>query len=222
MENQRREFLKNITLGGFGAAVAPDELFSERKSAQKLPVSHRSNREFERKFNEAYEGAFLNRVAFPIGGIGTGMFCIEGTGAISHMSIRHRPEIFHEPGMFAAITIKGEQTKAKVLEGPVPEWKLFGQRGTGNGAAGTTFGLPRFKNASFKTRFPFADITLDDPKFPLKVNITAWNPFIPNDPDNSSLPVGGIEYTFTNTSASSVDAIFSFITKLCVSQSAFQ
>ena len=213
MENQRREFLKNITLGGFGAAVAPDELFSERKSAQKLPVSHRSNREFERKFNEAYEGAFLNRVAFPIGGIGTGMFCIEGTGAISHMSIRHRPEIFHEPGMFAAITIKGEQTKAKVLEGPVPEWKLFGQRGTGNGAAGTTFGLPRFKNASFKTRFPFADITLDDPKFPLKVNITAWNPFIPNDPDNSSLPVGGIEYTFTNTSASSVDTIFSFNTK---------
>lgn len=212
MENQRREFLKNITLGGFGAAVAPNDIFTKKKTRTSYSQSG-ADKEFERQFNSVYEGAFLNRVAFPIGGIGTGMFCIEGTGAVSHMSIRHRPEIFHEPGMFAAITIKGEQTKAKVLEGPVPEWKLFGQRGTGNGAAGTTFGLPRFKHASFKTRFPFADIQLNDPKFPLKVNITAWNPFIPTDQDNSSLPVGGIEYTFTNTSPAAIEAIFSFNTK---------
>ena len=199
MENQRREFLKNITLGGFGAAVAPNDLFTEKNSPAEVSRVRQVNRDFEREFNAPYEGAFLNRVAFPIGGIGTGMYCIEGTGAISHMSIRHRPEIFNEPPMFAAITVKGEQTKAKVLEGPVPEWKLFGQRGTGNGAQGTTFGLPRFKDASFKTRFPFADIKLSDPKFPLTVGITAWNPFIPTDQDNSSLPVGGIEYTFTNT-----------------------
>ena len=218
MENQRREFLKNITLGGFGAAVAPNDLFAEEKVSKKTPKWSSDEEKYERKFNTIYEGSFLNRVAFPIGGIGTGMYCIEGTGAISHMSIRHRPEIFHEPGMFAAITIKGEQPKAKVLEGPVPEWKLFGQKGTGNGAAGTTFGLPRFRNATFKTRFPFADITLDDPKFPLKVNITGWNPFIPTDQDNSSLPVGGIEYIFTNTSASSVDAIFSFNTKNFLAQ----
>ena len=31
MENQRREFLKNITLGGFGAAVAPNDLFTDEK-----------------------------------------------------------------------------------------------------------------------------------------------------------------------------------------------
>ena len=218
MENQRREFLKNITLGGFGAAVGPTNLFEEEKTSSKPYNVSRPEKKYERKFNALYEGPYLNRIAFPIGGIGTGMYCIEGTGAISHMSIRHRPEIFHEPGMFAAITIKGEQTKAKVLEGPVPEWKMFGQKGTGNGAAGTTFGLPRFKNASFKTRFPFADIALDDPKFPLKVTITAWNPFIPTDNDNSSLPVGGIEYTFTNNSSSAVDAIFSFNTKNFLAQ----
>ena len=142
MENQRREFLKNITLGGFGAAVTPANLFDEEKIITKPSDLSRPDKKYERKFNALYEGSYLNRIAFPIGGIGTGMYCIEGTGAISHMSIRHRPEIFHEPGMFAAITIKGAQTKAKVLEGPVPEWKLFGQKGTGNGAAGTTFGLP--------------------------------------------------------------------------------
>ena len=30
MENQRREFLKNIALGGFGAAVAPTDIFAEK------------------------------------------------------------------------------------------------------------------------------------------------------------------------------------------------
>jgi uncharacterized protein (DUF608 family) len=216
MGNQRRSFLKNIALGGFGAAVTPNKIFADNNAKNSAPeystLAH-GQRKTDRPFNGPYEGIHLNRVAFPIGGIGAGMFCLEGTGAVSHMSVRHRPEIFHEPGMFAAVTIKGESTKAKVLEGSVPEWKLFGQRGTGNGAAGTTFGLPRFQNASFKTRFPFADITLDDPHFPVSIKITGWSPFIPTDHDNSSLPVGAVEYTITNTSPSSLEAIFSFNTK---------
>ena len=36
-----------------------------------------------REYNGLYEGPYLNRVAFPIGGIGAGMICLEGTGAIS-------------------------------------------------------------------------------------------------------------------------------------------
>jgi uncharacterized protein (DUF608 family) len=213
--NERRSFLKQLTLGGVGAAITPSDLFVEQKkskgNAQHKKEIYTSLQ--ERKFNSDYKGAHLNRIAFPIGGIGAGMFCLEGTGAVSHMSIRHKPEIFNEPGMFAAIAIKGDEPKAKVLEGAVPEWKFFGQRGTGNGAAGTTYGLPRFKEARFKTRFPFADIVLNDPKFPIKAKITGWSPFIPTDEDNSSTPVGAIEYTLTNNSAGSIDAIFSFNTK---------
>ena len=37
------------------------------------------------KFNGAYTGRHLNRVAFRIG---AGTLCLEGTGAISHMSVR--------------------------------------------------------------------------------------------------------------------------------------
>src|SRR5690606_2970888 len=100
----------------------------------------------------------------PIGGIGAGMFCIEGIGALSHVSIRNKPQLFHEPSVFAAIAIQGAKNGAKVLEGPVPEWKLFGQRGTGNGAAGSTYGLPRFSKATFESKFPFCTIRLADEK----------------------------------------------------------
>lgn len=214
--NQRRTFLKNITLGGVGAALAPSVVIANEsttadaheKNSGASPLSTS-----ERKYNDVYTGENLQRIAFPMGGIGAGMFCIEGTGAVSHMSIRHKPEIFHEPSMFAALTITGEKPVAKVLEGNVPDWKLFGQKGTGNGAAGTTFGLPRFKNSTFKTKFPYAEISLDDPKFPIKVKINAWSPFIPGDEDNSSLPCAGIEYTFQNPTGRNIDAVFSFNTK---------
>ena len=164
----------------------------------------------KRGYNAPYTGENLNRLAFPIGGIGAGMFCMEGTGAISHMSIRHKPEIFNQPGMFAAIAVKKEKVIAKVIEGPVPDYKIFGQPGTGNGAAGTVFGLPRFNGVEFITRFPFGHVNLQDEELPLTVQITGWSPFIPTDEDNASLPVGALEYKFINKGKSSVEAVFSY------------
>jgi hypothetical protein len=93
------------------------------------------------QFNGSYSGKNLDRIAFPVGGIGAGMFCVEGTGAISHMSVRNRPQIFNEPLMFAAVSVKGIENGALVLEGPVPGWKRFGQSNSGNGSPGTTYGL---------------------------------------------------------------------------------
>src|SRR5665811_1143252 len=80
----------------------------------------------ERAFNSVYKGEYLNRLAFPIGGIGAGMIGLEGTGAISHVSVRNQPDIFNEPFTMAALSIKGMENGAKVLEGPVPDWKIFG------------------------------------------------------------------------------------------------
>ena len=77
-------------------------------------------------FNGDYTGKYLDRVSFPIGGIGAGMFCMDGTGSLSHLSINNKPEIFNEPFSFAAISIKGLKDGAKVLEAQVPEWKMFG------------------------------------------------------------------------------------------------
>lgn len=167
-----------------------------------------------RPYNGPYSDQFLNRVAFPIGGIGAGMICLEGTGAISHVSVRNTMQVFNEPCSFAALCIKvGKNNVAKVLEGPVPSWKVFGAPNTGNGAPGSSYGLPRFDHASFLARFPFGTVTLRDKEIPLQIEVTGWSPFVPGDPDNASLPVGGLEYHFKNGSAKTVEAVFSYNTK---------
>ena len=214
----RRQFLKlsTTTVGAVSAlgvsTSSPGAEVSEKKSAEgrRARVGDRRN---SRPFNAAYTGDFLNQVAFPLGGIGAGMICLEGTGALSQVSLRNRPEVFNEPCVFAAISVKGKPGVARVLEGPVPSRKLFGPPGTGNGAGGTTYGLPRFANANFKTRFPFGDIVLTDPTVPLDVTLTGWSPFEPGDTDNSSLPVAGLEYRFTNRSRAPISAVFSFNAK---------
>ena len=200
-------------MSGLSAAMLPPVILnaSERQSEndyhdKEVPGSTRA-------YNSSYKGDHLNRVAFPIGGLGAGMFCMEGTGAISHMSVKNKPDIFNEPGIFAGISIKGLQNGAKILEGPVPDWKKFGARDSGNGSTGATTGLPRFRNASFNVKFPFAHLELSDVSIPLRVLVTGWSPFIPTDENNSGLPVGAIEFKFVNTGANDLSAVFSFNSK---------
>ena len=164
------------------------------------------------------EGPHLNRVAFPLGGIGAGMVCIEGTGGLSHLSLHHRPDVFNEPpGVFSALWIKQLGT-ARVLEGPVPGWKKFGRKGpeyagSASGGGGTTYGLPRFARAAFTSRFPFANLTLDDPGLPVSVLLQAWSPFVPGDSYHSSLPVAALEFAFRNTGSETLDCVYSFNAK---------
>jgi uncharacterized protein (DUF608 family) len=216
MENRsgRRSFLKQIGVTGTATAFFPGEALNEETG--KGSVKNKNvNAEIavSRKYNGEYTNEFLNRVAFPMGGIGAGMVCMEGTGALSHVSIKNKPDIFNEPTIFAAIVVKGKTNIAKILEGPVPDWKKFGQRDAGNGSGGATTGLPRFRNASFLSRFPFGYLDISDNDLPLKIKVTGWSPFIPGDDNNSSLPVAALEYRFVNTGPTSVDAIFSFNSK---------
>jgi len=202
----RRDALKVCAATAVGAALTTSGGVEAEAGENRGPAAGGS----PAKYSGEYRGERLNRVAFPMGGMGAGMICLEGTGALSHVSLRNKPEVFHEPCTFAAISVKGAATVARVLEGPVPGWKLFGQPGTGNGAGGASFGLPRFREARFRVQFPFATVSLRDKDLPLEVEVTGWSPFEPGDADNASLPVAALEYRFTNKSSAAVEAVFSW------------
>lgn len=170
-----------------------------------------------RLFNAPYEGQALERLTFPIGGMGSGMLSLGGTGSFSQFSLRHRPELFNDFAMmFSAISIRDGDGRriARVMEGPVPPWKLFyawnPASQSGMGCPFQHFGLPRFESAQFEARFPFGTVKLTDSQIPLDVTIIGWSPFIPGDADATSLPVGAVEYRFRNKTAKLIEGVYSF------------
>jgi uncharacterized protein (DUF608 family) len=205
----RRSFLKTSVVAVGAVGTAPSAT-SEVGTRAPSSTTSAANARGTRAYNGRYAGEHLSRVAFPLGGMGAGMVCLEGSGALSHVSLRHRPEVFNEPCVFAAVCVKGSPSVARVLEGPVPSFKLYGRPEAANGLGGTSYGLPRFGSASFLARFPFGSVRLEDGGIPLAVEITGWSPFEPGDADGASLPVAALEYSLQNTSDAPLELVFSW------------
>jgi uncharacterized protein (DUF608 family) len=201
----RRDFLR------LSAGAAAFGTLGTRARAGGAATNPAADPPTAREYNGPYDGPRLSRIAFPMGGIGAGTICLEGTGALSHISLRNHPDVYNEPGIFAALSLKGPHRVARVLEGPVPGWRLYGQPGCSSGnPTEPALGLPRFRGASFRARFPFGEVTLADDEVPVDVRITGWSPFEPGDADNSSLPVAALEYRLANRGGEALDAVFSF------------
>lgn len=165
----------------------------------------------------------LTYIGFPLGGIGAGMFTVEGNGGFSSFSLRNFPDLNLEPCLFSAVTVKGKKNISRVIEGPVPKYKIYGAATSpsplpryeesfakGTGLPGRTYGLPRWKETTFTAKFPFAEVSFLDPAFPLNVKLTAWSPFTPPHADDSSCPMAYLEYTFTNRTGRPLDAVYYF------------
>src|SRR4029079_4138457 len=71
-------------------------------------------------------------------------------------------------------------------------------------------GLPRFRECSFRGEFPFGTVKLSDPVVDLDIEISGFNPFIPLDDKNSSIPCAVLEYTLKNRTSKTVNFQFSF------------
>lgn len=170
----------------------------------------------KKKYNSIYTEGRHSRIAYPLGGIGAGMFCIEGTGQLSHFSLRNSSDLNNTPTAFSALCVKSKNGNiARVLEDQVPTWKIFSRGRDGQATAGTGlsrrhYGLPRFAESSFKSRFPFGTVQLNDPDIPVDVSMTGWSPFTPLNADDSSLPVAGLEFTFTNKTDEKIELVYSF------------
>lgn len=160
-----------------------------------------------------FTGKQLDMIAFPMGGIGAGMMCLQGRGSLGSISLRHRPDYRFNPNLFSAVSVKqnGEWV-SRVVESPVADHNVFEcapEGGLGFSTA-LSYGLPRFTSGDFTARFPFAHLHLVDEHLPIEARITGWSPFIPGQEDDASLPFAALEYTFINTSDRDVEMIYYF------------
>src|SRR5438093_4206923 len=156
-----------------------------------------------------FTGESLREIAFPLGGIGTGTVSLGGRGELRDWEIFNRPgkgKIL--PFTFVALWTKpqGGTATVKVVEAPLnPPY-----RGSFGYERESAQGLPRLKGARFTGAYPFARIDFEDDSLPAKISLEAFNPFIPLNGDDSSLPVAIFHYRVASRSQKPVDLALAF------------
>ena len=152
-------------------------------------------------------------ISFPIGGIGTGCIGLAGNGELNDWEIFNRPNKNSRNGYshFAIKAVTKDKTVAKVLHGDTNENFI----GTHHDATHVGFGFgprcnsmagfPHFTNVQFEGMFPIANLTYQDEEFPALIRLCAFNPLIPHDDLNSSLPVAFFEWEIENTTDEEIE-----------------
>lgn len=154
--------------------------------------------------NFVYTGQHKNVISFPLGGIGTGSLGLSGNGRLIDWEIFNRPNKNSFNG-FSFFSIKAEHDHkiidARILHGELPP-HYIGCQDMGTGPARETMaGFPAFKDVAFKGEYPLAELEFLDASFPGKVTMNAFNPFIPSNDKDSSIPSAFFEFTLENTTA---------------------
>ena len=141
--------------------------------------------------------AAASAIAFPLGGIGTGNVSLGARGDLRDWEIFNTAAKGNTlPNTFFAIRAQAadQEPVVRVLEGPIPPPHTLSH---GYHPA-TAAGLPRLAKAAFKGEYPFAEITFEDPDLPVAVQLEAFTPLVPLNPEDSGIPCAILTYTVTN------------------------
>ncbi|AIE83749.1 GH116 family glycosyl-hydrolase [Fimbriimonas ginsengisoli] len=158
-------------------------------------------------------GSHLTELAFPLGGIGTGCVSLDGRGGLKDWEIFGRPNkgswlnytfpalwVLEDGGEPKAVTVQGPRLRD--WAGEVTDFWSYGH--------GRFFrqmdGLPGFEAVRFTGTFPVARLEFEKAGFPLQVELSALNPFIPQDVRSSSFPAASLTYKLTNRGDKTVEA----------------
>lgn len=157
-----------------------------------------------------YTGDKTKEIIFPLGGIGTGCIGLAGNGRLIDWEIFNRPNKGSVNGL-SHFTIKaeadGEVLDARVLMGDLPppySGENLGRasRSFGFGPPrGYLAGLPHFREVEFEGAYPIARLRFKEEGFPGRVQMTAFNPYIPLNDLDSGIPAAFFEVEVQNATS---------------------
>ena len=160
-----------------------------------------------------YQNEKTRNISFPLGGIGSGSIGLAGTGELRDWEIFNRPNR-NSKNCYSHFAIKANykgKNLVKVLQGSEDDlYKYYPRRGDSGAPMASMVGFPRFRNVDFDGEFPIANLHFTDKDFPAKVKLCAFNPFIPHDDFNSSLPVAFFEWEIENVTDEEIEYAIAF------------
>lgn len=152
--------------------------------------------------NEKYSAAAI-MTKFLLGGIGTGTVSLSSRGSLDDWEIFNRPSKgLKLPYSFFSLHVQKKNARPAnfVLEAEIPPPYNVPTGLPPTAAAG----LPRLQDSVMSVRYPFATIDFLDERLPCSISMTAFNPFVPLNADDSGIPGFYIDYKVTNTSSTEI------------------
>lgn len=150
-----------------------------------------------------YDEAHIEKIAFPVGGIGTGTVSVNGRGQLVDWEIMNIPaKGFSTTSQgndapFFSIYINDGKTKfTRGLMGPL----LNSEYEHMEGRPVDHHGIPRFEKATFDAAYPFGIVNLYDSTLPADVKMKVFNPLIPTNANDSGIPIAVLRYVVSNKS----------------------
>ncbi|MBU7004371.1 MAG: hypothetical protein HXS50_02305 [Theionarchaea archaeon] len=163
-----------------------------------------------------YEGDYLCGVTFPLGGIGTGHFCIGGDGGFRQWQIFNQVNhIADLPGTFLAVrTRRGrEEPRSRVLlcadthgDAEFEPAPSISDHLVPEDARELARRLPKVGKIRMRGRYPIVEVEYIDEDIPLEITLEAFSPMIPLDVKNSGIPGVFLIFRLTNNTSHPVDA----------------
>lgn len=199
----RRDFLEWLSAGAAGLALVNEMAWAKGNppTLPKQPIGG----QYPLTPARVYRGKNLEAVAMPIGGIGTGSVWLDGQGRLSVWQIFNNLSEPRVPDSFLAVRARagGGEPVTRVLQ---------------TEAEGA---LKPVASLDYEGGYPIARLALHDPALPVQVRLEAFNPMIPLDAANSSIPCAIFRLTAKNPGKESAEvALFGTLQNAVGSQGA--
>jgi uncharacterized protein (DUF608 family) len=184
----RREFIGRVAAGGAALALVRQLPWLEAgvaAAAPAAPAAHAQWSNYPVTPARVYRDKFLEAVGMPIGGIGTGTIWLDGQGRLAVWQIFNNFTESRIPDSFFAV-------RARTGNGPAVTRVLQ------TVAEGKLEPVPTLE---YEGGYPIARLKFQDPALPVQVTLEGFNPLIPLDTANSSLPCAIFRLTARNPGA---------------------
>ena len=201
---ERRDFLKMVALGtaaslapGMSVMAGPFEAsdFEKLVPADKKLDPAWVQSLFARGTRTVYRGTELEKIGMPVGGICAGQLYLGGDGKLWHWDI------------FNQKIGTGDKNYANPPKPASPLEQGFGLRiSTAGKTEFRALDRSGFSDISFRGEYPIGLVEYRDAASPVAVSLEAFSPFVPLDPEASSLPATIMRYTVKNTGGEKVEA----------------
>ena len=184
VELNRRDFLEKVAAGAAGVAMA-GEMAWAKGGQEKLPLTLpklSGLRQYPLTPPRVYRQQHLEATSMPIGGIGTGSLWLDGQGRLAIWQIFNNLSEPRIPDSFFAVRARAGSGAAvtRVLQT------------VGEGS------LTPMQSLEYEGGYPIARLSYRDRALPVEVLLEAFNPMIPLDAANSSIPCAIFRFTARN------------------------